>query len=707
MLLWSQPLHQLANDEVEYVAVARDLLAGRGWVFYEHYHWLRAPLYPLFLAGSLWLAGGNLYLAALPNILLSVANVYLAYRLARALAGPRAAILAALLTAILWTNATFASLYMAETLFTFLFTAALVCLFEREPIRDDQHAASAEGRTSSLLPVIAAGVLFGLATLTRSMSMLFLPVVAVWLVFQQWTANDKRLALTHRLVPAVVFLCCACLTIAPWTIRNYLAYGAVIPVETGLSYNLWAFSEPREDLPTIHRTLEEISNPAERSEYATAKGMARLREDPAILVRKLWPNWIYLTRVKPIQDRFILETYYLDVGLPLFSAALVFDDLLYLVIALTAIVGLVYAKRSVDGWQPTTDDQSARADSAFVRLMRWVGAPKTLCVLWLLYAITTMLLTHGESRYRHFLFPVLIPYAAWVFARFVRPSAKHQAPRTKSKQSLTLGALVALPLSLLLLIPVLTYYPWSWAGQNFARGVYQFAGSATWAIGQRDTALGFYEQATQAHPTTHSYLRLGHAERAAGLLDRAEQSYRESWRLARLWVAPSTSLGDLLRARGDLEGARVAFEGFYADERDVLGWAWHNLSPQPTATLDIGSGLDFGYISGVYPAEQQQGATARWTNGRALLRLHSDSPNQPAMLRLRLAAPHPDDQPARATICAASRCQKLTVSRTWRVYTLVVAPPNNTPIEIRSETFDGGDERTLGVLVDWAEVRTQ
>src|SRR5215208_2080446 len=57
LLLWSQPLHQLANDEVEYVTVARDLLAGRGWQFYEHYHWLRAPLYPLFLAGSLWLGG--------------------------------------------------------------------------------------------------------------------------------------------------------------------------------------------------------------------------------------------------------------------------------------------------------------------------------------------------------------------------------------------------------------------------------------------------------------------------------------------------------------------------------------------------------------------------------------------------------------------------------------------------------------------------
>ncbi|MFN8569029.1 MAG: hypothetical protein U0Z44_16275 [Kouleothrix sp.] len=94
LLPWSAPLHQPANDEIEYIAVARDLLAGRGWQFYEHYHRLRAPLYLLFLAGSLWLAGGDLArprrcTAALPNILPSVANVYLGYRLGARAGGAR------------------------------------------------------------------------------------------------------------------------------------------------------------------------------------------------------------------------------------------------------------------------------------------------------------------------------------------------------------------------------------------------------------------------------------------------------------------------------------------------------------------------------------------------------------------------------------------------------------------------------------------
>src|SRR5215212_4375736 len=202
LLLWSQPLHQLANDEVEYVTVARDLLAGRGWQFYEHYHWLRAPLYPLFLAGSLWLAGGDpapglpsislgfaqtLHLAALPNIALSVATVYLSYRLALALFRRHrpAALLAALFSTVLWTLATFASLYMSETLFTFLFMAGLLCLV-------GEKAQAARGWRAIWLS-IGAGVLFGLATLTRSVTLDFLPVIASWLLLRRPTTDDRPL----------------------------------------------------------------------------------------------------------------------------------------------------------------------------------------------------------------------------------------------------------------------------------------------------------------------------------------------------------------------------------------------------------------------------------------------------------------------------------------------------------------------------------
>ena len=414
LLLWSGPLHQPANDETEYIAVARDLLAGRGWQFYDHYHWLRAPLYPLWLAGSLWLAGGDLHRAALPNILLSTATVWLNYRLALALAGRRAARVAALITAVLWTLVTFASLYMGETLFTFCFTAGLLCLM---PGADDERRATGDWRLTTGR-IVLAGLFFGLATLTRSALMLFLPVVALWLLVQMMT-DDRRPTLRQaqdrpsnmrrfswslvsgRWSGALVFLLALVFIIAPWTARNYRAYGRFIAVETGLSYNLWAFNEPRESGNTIFRTLENIPNPAERSDYATAKGMARLREDPAILLRKLWPNWVALWRVKPIEDRFLQENYYGDVPLPLFATALLLDDALYFVIALAGIAGM--------GWY------WARAARPGFRAL--LASPVALHAGWLLYTVATIMLTHGEGRYRHFLFPVLIPYAAWLLAR--------------------------------------------------------------------------------------------------------------------------------------------------------------------------------------------------------------------------------------------------------------------------------------------------
>ncbi len=328
LLLWAQPLHGPANDEVEYIAVARDLLAGRGWSFYEGWRWLRAPLYPLFLAGSLWLAGGDLHLAALPNIFLGVGLVYLVARLARELApeaGPRPALIAAAVAALLQTYATFGGLYMSETLFSLLFAGALLALARWR-------------RDGGLWSAALAGMLFGLACLTRSAALVFLPAAMLWLTWLE-ARRIGRLRPAAAL-PALAMALCAALTIAPWTLRNCRAYGACIPIETGFAYNLWAFYEPREDLGEINRALEAIPNPATRADVATERGLERLREDPAIVLRKLPAEWERLWVVKPIQDRFLLPSAYSDPPPPLFLSALFLDDLLYLLVLCASALGL-------------------------------------------------------------------------------------------------------------------------------------------------------------------------------------------------------------------------------------------------------------------------------------------------------------------------------------------------------------------------------
>ena len=197
-LWWRVPDHQPANDEVEYLQVARDLLAGRGWTFYERYHWLRAPLYPLWLAASLWLARGNLVWAALPNIALGVLVIWLLYLLGREVGlGPRPAaaqtgatgstaladraercgIVTAALASALLTLATFSALWMAEMLFSVLFVGALVALLRC-------------GRRPRYRTAVLAGVLLGLAILTRSLPLTWLPLAALWMIVgaRHWRA---------------------------------------------------------------------------------------------------------------------------------------------------------------------------------------------------------------------------------------------------------------------------------------------------------------------------------------------------------------------------------------------------------------------------------------------------------------------------------------------------------------------------------------
>jgi hypothetical protein len=720
LLLWSQPLHQLANDEVEYVTVARDLLAGRGWQFYEHYHWLRAPLYPLFLAGSLWLAGGDpapglpsislgvaraLHRAALPNIALSVATVYLNYRLTLALFGRHrlAALLAALFSAVLWTFATFASLYMSETLFTFLFTAGLLCLVA-------EKARTADGRRSIGL-AIGAGVLFGLASLTRSITLAFLPVIAIWLLLPRLTTNDqgRRTISRHavaigenywssvvgRWSAPICFLLSAVLVIAPWTIRNYQAYGRAIPVETGLSYNLWAFNEPRESQEEIFHTLENIPNPADRSDYATAKGLARLREDPAILARKLWPGWIYLWRVKAIEDRFIQESYYSDVGLPIFTAALLFDDLLFLLITLAGVAGLAL-------YRTQANCRQLRIQAVLDQLVATFQRPKWLLNGWLVYAVITMLLTHAETRYRHFLFPVLIPYAAWMITRSAVPG---------SQRSVANSYLSPRPLIIALLWILITgvwvgTYPREWANQHFLRGWHALWSEVAWSAGWRDAALTEDERALAALETPDGWIRLGNHLRAIGDTHGALKAYRQAVVLTPPYVAAVAHAGDLIRASGDTEAARKAFIGDYVDQQRLAEWSWRELRPGPSTYVNIGDGVDFGYIGAVYMAEKQQGVLARWSDGRALLRLPGAGPG---ILRLRMAAPHPDPDatPTRAEVCVAGRCQVLSVGPTWRIYELPLMTKlvDSQQIEIHSNTFDAPDGRRLGLLLDWADVQ--
>lgn len=682
-LWWRTPIHQPANDEVEYLQVARDLLAGRGWQFYDRYHWLRAPLYPLWLAFSLWLARGDLALAALPNLALSSATIPLFYLLGREvgctnLGAPdrgdralisvqtaeRAGLLAAVFAAVLLTLATFASLWMAETLFTALFAAALLALLRWA--RQPRFSVAA-----------LAGALLGLAILTRSLPLTALPFAALWMLAQRasrvrsWRVSVQR----HAIAGTLVFVAGALLVIAPWSARNYAAYGAFIPVETGLSYNLWAFNEPREDSATIFRTLESIPNPADRADYATAKGVARLREDPAILARKLEPNWTALWRVKPIQDRFVQRTYYEDVPLGMFALALLLDDALLYVLVGAGGLGLIAAP---------------------------LDRRKALLGGWLLYVIATVLLTHGEGRYRHFVFPVVLPYAALMFAQ--RQAVARWFRRKPWR-------LIALPIIVgLLWIPIVQQYPLAWAARNVERG--WLVQRAQWAVnrGDRAAADALYARAAQVDPQSADvWLERGVMLQNVRADAEALAAFETAFAREPSYIPTNIRRGDALRRAGRIEEAREVLRGFYTDPVAMLDWAWANLQTPAPSAIDVGDGLDFGFVGGMYAPEAAGSRMARWTRGDAAMRLQGSA--APTTLRLTVSAPRPDAAPVPLRICVNDRCEVVQLSVQWRTMAINVPAAPHYAITLRAPTFvpqafvpQSTDDRKLGVLVDFARV---
>ena len=200
LLLWGRvPRTGLISDEGEYLAAATWLAQGRNFAWYNGYLWTRAPIYPLFVAAHLFLFG-RAEAVYVTQTLISLVNVAQVYALALQL-GPAGdttaqrgatevagggsrlrvvvATLAALLMALYLPFALYPQVLLSETLFIALLLGSFLALAQYCRLQQ-QNGFLIVGKQSTIL-LIVAGVLLGLATLTRSLTLGFLPLVALWL----------------------------------------------------------------------------------------------------------------------------------------------------------------------------------------------------------------------------------------------------------------------------------------------------------------------------------------------------------------------------------------------------------------------------------------------------------------------------------------------------------------------------------------------
>lgn len=211
----------LTWDSVEYVGVARNLLAGEGFTrFFGGYYKAFPPLYPTLLAGASLGVFDPLAVAGPVNAVLFGLTVFVAGRwLCRRLESRLLALWGCAATAVAWPLTWIASWVMSETAFILL---ALLALIQTEKFLEG-------GKRSAL---IAAAALTALACLTRYLGVSVVLAIALLLVFRGGATPAEKAR--NLIVYAAISLLPLCL----WLWRTFLLTGTLAGKRARAFYQL-------------------------------------------------------------------------------------------------------------------------------------------------------------------------------------------------------------------------------------------------------------------------------------------------------------------------------------------------------------------------------------------------------------------------------------------------------------------------------------
>ncbi len=177
------------SDSVTYIALARNLFAGRGYTEFGRPHTVHHPFYPITI-GLVWRLTGDLaFSARLVSTLAGILLVIPVFFLARGLFGRRTGILAGLLAALFPILVYASSESFSESLYTLLLISGLA-------------AGWLTHRSRSILYPVLAGLFLGLSFCTHPLGVVFLPLIAGFNLL----AGRRRSRLKVRI--RAVFLIC-------------------------------------------------------------------------------------------------------------------------------------------------------------------------------------------------------------------------------------------------------------------------------------------------------------------------------------------------------------------------------------------------------------------------------------------------------------------------------------------------------------------
>lgn len=221
----------LNRDEVEYMSLARSLVAGQGFQYDESVKtgpvepFGRAPGYPVFLAV---VGGGADYTGTVPasvkvaqSVVGALGVVLIAFAAFR-MGGRSPAMAAAAMTAVYPPLAWVAGFAYSESIF-WVAGLALALVVSR---------AFDEPRTTIWKWAVLCGALTACAILLRAATLLYVPLVAVWFLWKR------------QPVAAVAFVLSLAVVLTPWTIRNIAHHKRFVIVASDGGVTFWTGNNP-------------------------------------------------------------------------------------------------------------------------------------------------------------------------------------------------------------------------------------------------------------------------------------------------------------------------------------------------------------------------------------------------------------------------------------------------------------------------------
>lgn len=192
------------GDAPLYVLLAQNLLGGRGFTYSLQPTALRAPGYPVLLAGLMWLFGNSFVLVIRwIQFALGFGTVYLCSRASARAFGERAGRVSLIIGLFFPTLIFITGEVLTECIAGFLAALFLYLLVE-------------EIRSPRMVILAAMGILTGVAALFR-FNMAALGFIGIWVAY---VAKASRPAWQRMLV----FSFFAGIAISPWLIRNQIAF---------------------------------------------------------------------------------------------------------------------------------------------------------------------------------------------------------------------------------------------------------------------------------------------------------------------------------------------------------------------------------------------------------------------------------------------------------------------------------------------------